>query len=194
MVEQADDVLAERLCASVYASPWLMQALHATRALNLPDWCIGAGVIRRLVWDLAHGREALPHTGSDIDLCYYDTGDISRERDVALQAELQKQLPMLTWEVVNQAGVHTWFRDNDPAISPFTSLTQAIASWPETATAVAVRLDADNQLHVIAPYGLTDLFGLWIRPNPGCNLATFHKRVVEKQYAAHWPLVKVEMA
>jgi hypothetical protein len=36
--------------------------------------------------------------------------------------------------------------------------------WPETATAVAVRLDRDGVLHIAAPYGLEDLFGAVLRP------------------------------
>ncbi|MEQ1549262.1 MAG: nucleotidyltransferase family protein [Chakrabartia sp.] len=35
--------------------------------------------------------------------------------------------------------------------------------WPETATAVAVRLSDEGILEVEAPYGLTDLFGLRCR-------------------------------
>ncbi|PHV11368.1 hypothetical protein CSQ89_11380 [Chitinimonas sp. BJB300] len=175
----------------IYASPWLMQALYAARELNLSEWCIGAGAVRNLVWDVAHGWEPLPHQHSDIDLCYFNAGDIRPERDTALQIMLQQKLPAFKWEVVNQAGVHSWFADYfGYAIPPFTNLSAAVASWPETATAVAVWLDENDGLHIIAPHGLTDLFDLWVRPSPGCNPAAYRARVEAKQYALRWPKVR----
>ena len=41
---------------------------------------------------------------------------------------------------------------------------QDIATWPTTATSVGVRYEGDV-FDVCAPYGLSDLFGLIVRPN-----------------------------
>ncbi|SDF57102.1 Nucleotidyltransferase [Paenibacillus sp. cl6col] len=38
------------------------------------------------------------------------------------------------------------------------SMLDALRRWPETATAIGVRLDEDNQLDFCAAYGLEDLF------------------------------------
>jgi hypothetical protein len=38
-----------------------------------------------------------------------------------------------------------------------TSVADAVATWPETATAVAVRLQADDTIDVCATCGMTDL-------------------------------------
>jgi hypothetical protein len=63
---------------------------------------------------------------------------------------------------------------------------------PETATAVAVRLRADDSLQVIAPYGLDDLFGLVCRRNPAIlTREQFHRRVQNRQIARRWPRVQI---
>jgi hypothetical protein len=41
-----------------------------------------------------------------------------------------------------------------------------VSTWPETATSIAVRLLANDELHVVAPCGLADLFGMVLRRNP----------------------------
>jgi len=43
--------LAERLATMVAGDAWLMTVLKIARGLNLPDWAIGAGAVRNLVWD-----------------------------------------------------------------------------------------------------------------------------------------------
>ena len=101
--------------------------------------------------------------------------------------------PDLPWDVVNQAGVHLWF----PAhfgypIAPLTSIVDAVSSWPETATAVAVALGHDDHIRVIAPFGLDDLFGMVIRRNPErCSAATFQERLASKRFVDRWPQVSI---
>jgi len=47
-------------------------------------------------------------------------------------------------------------------------------------------------LHVIAPYGLHDLFGMVVRRNPvRVSVATYRERVASKRYARRWPRVTV---
>ena len=67
-----------------------------------------------------------------------------------------------------------------------------VATWPEYATAVAVRLDAQGQFEVIAPHGLGDLLGMRIRGNPTrASEATYRQRMAKKRYAERWPRVEV---
>jgi len=189
---QAAPALEARLIALVRQSPWLMQALLAARSLGLDAWCIGAGAIRNLVWDDIHAK-ATPSALSDVDLAYFDASDLSPQRDAALQARLAQLLPELPWEVINQAGVHLWFeRCFGHAVPPLTSLQEAIASWPEYATAVAVWLDRAGQIHVLAPHGLEDLFSCTVRRNPiRVSIETYRQRVSQKRYAERWPRVRV---
>jgi hypothetical protein len=186
---------ARQLCDIARASAPLMQALRAARTLQLPDWCIGAGTLRNLVWDHLQGRHGPPahNPPADLDLAYFDPHDLSPERDAALQARLDALAPGIPWEVTNQAGVHLWFeaRFGHP-VAPLQSLDEALASWPEYATAVGLRLDADDRLRVIAPLGLDDLFAMVVRRNPRrVSLETYRQRVAAKRYAERWPRVRV---
>ena len=66
------------------------------------------------------------------------------------------------------------------------------ATWPETATAVAVRLLADDRLQVVAPCGLDDLFGMVCRRNPRrVSVDQYHRRLREKRVAERWPRVVI---
>jgi hypothetical protein len=135
----------------------------------------------------------VPSRLADIDVAYFDISDISQEHDDALQRQLALREPDLPWEVTNQAGVHLWFEQifRYP-VEPLGSLEEAIASWPETATSIAVTLTAEGKLHVIAPLGLTDLFGMVVRRNPRrVSIDTYRKRTTEKQYTERWPQVLV---
>ena len=172
-----------------------MPALRAARSLGLASWCIGAGALRNLVWDHLHGH-AVPSALADIDLAYFDADHLGAERDRELQAQLRRQAPTLPWEVTNQAAVHLWFESYfGHAVAPLASLHEAVASWPEYATAVGVRLHADEGIEVIAPHGLDDLFGIFVRRNPArVSVETYRQRVQEKRYAERWPRVIIEPA
>jgi hypothetical protein len=182
----------ERLVALARATPWFMQALAHVRALRLPAWCVGAGAVRNLVWDALHGH-ATPSALSDVDVAWFDASDPAPARDAALQARLRLAAPETPWEVTNQAGVHLWFeRHFGHAVPPLQSLEEAVASWPEFATAVGVRLDDDDGLHVIAPHGLDDLFAMVVRRNPvRVSIATYRERIASKRYSQRWPHVTV---
>ena len=92
--------LEARLVAIASRSTWLMSALAAARKLDLASWCIGAGAVRALVWDALHCFPT-PTPLSDVDLVYFDTSELSQERDAELQGRLAAMLPDLPWEVTN---------------------------------------------------------------------------------------------
>jgi hypothetical protein len=183
-----------QLTALVRAAPWFMAALRAGRSLGLAHWCIGAGALRNLVWDALHGH-AHASALADVDFAYFDAADLDPARDAALQQRLCRCVD-LPWEVTNQAGVHLWFEQHfGHAVQPLHSLEDAIASWPEPATAVGVWLDTADMLHVIAPLGLDDLLGLRVRRNPArVSVETYRQRCASKRYAERWPRVVVEPA
>jgi len=95
----------------------------------------------------------------------------------------------MAWSVKNQARMH--LANNEPA---YESLSDALSKWPETATAVAVRIDEAGQFEVIAPHGLTDLFRLIVAPTPhfeNGRLARYRERVEQKSWRKTWPLLRV---
>ena len=51
---------------------------------------------------------------------------------------VERLCPDVPWEVTNQAHVHLWFEEHfGHAVPPLSSLSDAVASWPEYATSVA---------------------------------------------------------
>jgi len=181
-----------RLVEIANGNPRFISMLRAVRRLGLESWCIGAGAVRNLVWDAIHGREDQSPLG-DVDVAYFDGVDLSSTRDAQLQAQLTAFMPSTPWEVTNQASVHHWFESYfGYAVPPLCSLEEAVASWPEYATAVGLRLHEDDTMQVIAPYGLDDLFGCIIRRNPArVSVETYRNRIEQKDYPARWPRVAI---
>ena len=184
--------LQQRLVEIARGTSWFMEALVAVRQLELPEWCIGAGAVRNLVWDSLHGKSSSSQL-ADVDVAYFDITDTSPQRDQELQRKLQALDPQFPWEVTNQAGVHQWFEEHfGHAVEPLCSLEEAVASWPEFATAVGLSLNQDNSLKVIAPHGLEDLFAIIVRRNPTrVSVETYRQRIAQKRYLERWPQVKV---
>src|SRR5215831_301558 len=75
--------LSSRLVEMVRSSSMLMSALNAARVVDPPDWLIGAGAIRDLVWDRLHGVQK-PARPKDVDLVFFDPTplDIAGEQRV----------------------------------------------------------------------------------------------------------------
>ncbi|HLT78494.1 MAG TPA: nucleotidyltransferase family protein [Ferrovibrio sp.] len=172
----------------VAADPWAMDILRIARRLALPDWAIGAGFLRGMVWDRLCGfasRTAL----NDIDVVYFDTTDTGRDRENAAEAQLHAWRPDQVWSVRNMARMH--LRNGDAS---YRDTEDAISHWLETPTAVAVSLDADDSLRLLAPHGADDLLAAHVRPTPQGRrkIDQYQLRVTTKNWPARWPCVKVE--
>lgn len=189
MCTQQQSPQHQELARIVTCSPWFMSALQVVRSLQLQSWCIGAGAVRNLVWDYLHGYKE-PSTLADVDVVYFDP-DAAAGQDEKLQQRLQTTCPTIPWEVTNQALVHTWFeRYFGYSVEPLHSLTEAVATWPEFATSVGVSLGVNDQIDIIAPHGLDDLFAMRVQRNPSrVSLETYQSRVAQKQYVKRWPRV-----
>jgi len=165
------------------ADPQRLSMLRAVRALELPQGAIGAGFVRAAVWDHLHGF-ADPTPLGDIDVVYFDPNDLTPARDRKLETALSRQLPGHAWSVKNQARMHR--RNGD---APYRDLADALAHWLETATCVAARLTAEDDLEIVAPWGLEDLMALRLRATPSGrrNGDDFRKRLAEKNWQGRWP-------
>jgi uncharacterized protein len=174
------------------ANDWFMTVLRAVRECDPPDWLVGGGVIRSTVWDHLHGYDR-PTPLADVDVAFFDPQDLRPERDAAVQSQLRGRLPEVPWQAKNQAAVHLWYEERfGHAVPPLTSIEDAVGTWPETATCVAVRLLANGDLRVVAPFGLEDLFAPVLRRNPRrVTLAQFRQRLQEKGIRQKWPGLRV---
>lgn len=160
-----------------------MRLLGRVQALHLPDCWIGAGFVRSAVWDHLHDRVAT-RPGDDVDVIWFDRERASRAVDRDIEAQLKAVDPAIDWSVKNQARMHR--RNND---EPYRSTEDAVSRWPETATAVALRLTVGG-IDIMAPFGLDDLFSLVVRPTPafaGEKRPVFQRRVQEKRWLERWP-------
>ncbi len=166
-----------------------MGLLRAVRELGVEPWCVAAGTIRNVVWDHLHGH-AEPTLPSDIDVLIYD----AEQTDGAYERELEQRLsaivPGVRWEVVNQATIHTYTGDRDP----YVSIEDAMSRWADLVTAVGAHLDGADDVAIIAPGGLDDLFELRVRPNLATptSAEVYRRRTTSKGWAERWPRLVIE--
>jgi hypothetical protein len=168
-----------------------MEALRAARAVDAPDWLISAGAIRDAVWDTLHDRP--PAMPRDLDVGFFDAADLTPAREEQVANALRDRAPHLPWDAKNQAAVHLWYPERfGIQVPPFRSTAEAVATFPETASCVGLRLLPDDDLVVVAPYGLEDLFGLVCRHNPErVSRAFYESRLAEKGWASRWPRLRI---
>ena len=190
----SEDELERRLEAVVRAAPRLMQVLRTARDLHLPDWLVMSGAIYQPVLNHLTGRPS-DHGLKDYDLGYYDASDTSYDAEDAVirrvAAAFDEPLRSLV-EVRNQARVHLWFEGKyGEAYSPLGSTAEALRRFVSPMFAVGVRLAADDELLIEAPFGLTDLFALRLRPNRERPVIASYERIAASA-KARWPEIVVE--
>ncbi|HWE99503.1 MAG TPA: nucleotidyltransferase family protein [Caulobacteraceae bacterium] len=169
-----------------------MQVLATARELALPDWLVFSGAVYQPVWNHLTGRPA-EHGLSDYDLGYFDPSDTSygaEDRVIRrVAAAFEPPLRALV-EVRNQARVHLWFEDHfGEAYAPLSCTAEALERFAAPAFAVGARLEADDRIAVIAPFGLDDLFAMRLRPNPRRAVASFP--AIAARARARWPEIEV---
>lgn len=158
-----------------------MQALIIASALGLSEWCLAAGFVRNLVWDKVHGYSSAT-TLNDIDLIYFDPKNASEQTDRDLEQQL-KAISELPWSVKNQARMHR--RNSD---SPYASTEDAMSYWVEVETAVGATLNDNNDIEIVAPFGIDVLFEYTITPNSKRpKPEAFAQRLQGKRWLEIWP-------
>lgn len=191
-IERAE---AERVFEVIRRDALRMAGLQAVRELGLPDAWIGAGFVRNAVWDAMTSRPSDP-AKHDVDVLFFDPSwttlpsDEAQRRERALEARLAEMRPELArqWSVTNQARMAAYNGD-----APYRNTEHAISHWPETATAIAVRLNEGGELELIAPHGLDDLFAMVVRRSPAFARkdALWKARVAAKAWRQRWPEVTI---
>ena len=180
------DIYQTKLKQMISTHDALMQILIDLRAFNASAF-LSAGVIRNFVWSVLHDQN-YDISQTEIDVIFYDLHDEQGFEERCLTQLLKQKFPAQEWDVVNQACVHTWYKTEDgKSIVPLHSIYHALSLWPETATAVAIRLLDNDDFEVIAPFGLEDLFELKLRWNHALvSHAVFMQRVSSKKFLERW--------
>jgi uncharacterized protein len=150
----------------VRSSPILSTVLERWSSIALPDCWLSGTVIAQTAWNYTLNLPC-DHGLADIDLVYFDADDLSAEAEMRQAARVRDLLSDISiWiDAKNEARVHLWYESKfGYPIAPYASATHAIATFPTTAGAVGIRPTASG-LSIFAPFGLSDLFGLIVRPN-----------------------------
>jgi uncharacterized protein len=182
----------ERLIAAVRGDPDLMQVLDVARGLGLTDWLIFSGAVYQCAWNAVTGRPA-GYGIKDFDLGYFDP-DLSWEAEDAVIRRVAAAFddPLRSRvEVRNQRRVSEWFpaKFGEP-YPPVACTAEALERFVAPASAVGVRMEADGEIVVEAPFGLDDVFSMTLRPNPNRPRAKDWDRVIAG-VRARWPEVVV---
>ena len=180
----------EDIEALINEDKWMMDLLKVAQQLDLPDWWICAGFVRSKIWDTLHGyKERTPL--ADIDVIYFDPDNIEESEEKKWEDQLQSLMPNIPWSVKNQARMH---KINN--LPPYLSSVDGIANFPETVTAIGVKLDGQNKIELVAPHGLTDLLQMTVNPVPrfAINedlLAVYEQRILRKNWQSIWPNIRI---
>jgi len=176
----------------VRADPLLMSVLRELRDIDLPDWLLVAGAIYNRVWNELTARP--PLTGiNDIDVFYFDESDLSYEAEDRVIKQLAERFvgSPLPVHVRNQARVHLWFPQKfGQPFTPLKSSAEMLTRYASKTHSVALRLEADDHLTILAPFGLDDVFSLRIVPNPVLNNRPAHEAKGARAKSV-WPEITV---
>ncbi|MFS0892570.1 nucleotidyltransferase family protein, partial [Peribacillus frigoritolerans] len=79
---------------------------------------------------------------------------------------------------------------------PYSSSVDAISKFPETATALGVKLDENDNVILTAPYGIHDVINLEVKPTPFFKetkerVEIYEDRITKKNWKSTWKKVKV---
>ncbi len=170
----------------------ILYILKQAPKLQMLNWYLGAGCIAQTVWNTLHGF-SLENGINDFDLVYYDTSDISYEKEDELIHRGKELLGAVvaTLDIKNEARAHLWYEKHfGYAIKPYTSVEDAISTWPTTATSIGVKYNDNNEFVVYAPYGIDDLLKMVIGPNKTQITEEIYLNKV-KRWTTIWPKLTI---
>lgn len=177
----------QTVLTAVLSDPLCEAVLNRLPSLGLNEWWLTAGAVFQNVWNAVEGRP--PGYGiKDYDVFYFDDTDLSwgaEDAVIRAAATIFNDLSAPV-QVRNQARVHIWYEEKfGQPCTPFTSATDAIDSFASTTCCVGIT-KVDSELGLYAPYGLTDIIGMHMRPHR--RLAPQHVYDDKvRQYTGRWP-------
>jgi len=175
----------------VMSNKILGDILKKANTIGLKNYYVGAGCVTQTVWNYQMNYE-LTNGISDIDFVYYDNSDLSFEAEKIIIEHIKKEFMQcqIKLDIKNQARVHLWYKDHfGYDIKPYSSIEDAIDSWPTTATAIGIKLE-NEIFKVYAPFGLNDMFGMIVRANKTQITEEIYMQKVKK-WKTKWPALTI---
>lgn len=180
----------EKIISIIREDAWMMDILQAAKTLDLPDWWICAGFVRAKIWDTLHGfheRTQVP----DVDVIYFDPSNLNESEEKRFEVKLKSLLPNTPWSVKNEARMH--IRNKT---APYKSSIDAISKFPETATALGIKLDVQDNLVLAAPYGICDVVNMVVKPTPFVlmdkeRIEHYETRIALKNWKGTWGKLQI---
>jgi uncharacterized protein len=145
---------------SIVTGTILLGVIKVMRELHQPDMWLAGGAVRNSVWLELFGADCRLRI-KDFDIAFFDK-DSGREREAEMKAYMLSHLPGWEFDVKNQASFAVWRKGR----FPFESTADGISNWLLTTAAVGVALSENDEIDILAPYGLADLFNGVVRPTP----------------------------
>ena len=187
---------AQRFIGDALQNRFNLAILERLPALNLPDAWLVAGCLFQTIWNLHDGRA--PTAGiKDYDLFYFDGDDLSHETELAIQQRVHAcyQDLGITIEAKNQARVHSWY--SEWFGFPYPALRHSrdgIDRFLVPCTSVGLQNGQPGEPpSLYAPYGLADLYGGILRPNPlSDHRPLFRQKAIS--YQQRWDWLRVDEA
>lgn len=106
-----------------------------------------------------------------------------------MQLDAARLLPDLSapLQIKNQARVHLWYPDKyGIPYSALTSASEGIMRFVSTTNAVGVKRTGEDYLDVFAPYGLSNVWDMVMKPNRITPLANIYAEKAER-WQKQWP-------
>lgn len=177
--------------------PLIVSILKEVRTLNLPNWYVGAGLVRTRIWDALHGYIGTQKESpiQEVDIVYYCKDENKFDKKILTQ-KLDAKIADIDWDLKNSAYLHKWYKEKlNMDIAPLTCVEEDIDCWPEVCTCVALRLLEDESLKIYAPWDVDDLLNMVFRRNTyktrNVTPELFARRVISKKIKERWPKVSV---
>ncbi|VAW20241.1 hypothetical protein MNBD_ALPHA11-1091 [hydrothermal vent metagenome] len=173
-------------------NPHLVELLTQLQEFDLPDWLLVSGAIYNNVWNHLTDRNSM--TGvKDFDVFYFDASDLSYEaEDKIIQRGAKKfagfSRPV---EIRNQARAHLWVPQKFGFdLPPLKSSGEMLQNFASRTHAVGVGLNAKNEIKIVAPFGLSDIFSFRLTPNYNrANRATYEQKA--SRLKKNWPELNI---
>ncbi|PGZ98151.1 hypothetical protein COE51_12130 [Bacillus pseudomycoides] len=152
-----------------------MDILQPGEQLYLPGWWVCAGFVCAKIWDTLHGfDERTPIL--DVDVIYFDAENTDELEEKKCEQQLLSMSRNIPWSVKNETRMHII-----NSIPPYSSSADATSKFPETATALSLKLNEKDEIVLAAPWSVKDVLNLELRPTPYFEETREREKIYEER-------------